>query len=176
MAACQFADSAAFLFALPKIHDDTADQLLEHIPSSLWLRVVLQILRQRGQTIHRQSHFLAGITLYDDLVVDSLSQSVTILTHRPQARCKNIHEVIVGKQNPSRPPRVVKDPLAGLAGRSLIDLKIRQCLLEFGHARVSDFGFEEGEHLQTGQPLQMHGSGIDDWAGGFVNPFTYPVT
>jgi len=42
------------------------------------------------------------------------------------------------------------------------DRTIRQCLLQFGHARVGDLGAEEVELLQTGESLKMHQSPVGD--------------
>ena len=44
LAACHITDSAAFLFGLLEIHDDSTDELLEDMPPPLWMCVILEIL------------------------------------------------------------------------------------------------------------------------------------
>ncbi len=57
------------------------------------------------------------------------------------------------------------------------DVTIRQCLLEFGDARIGDLRADEVEVQQTAQPLKMHQPRVCDPGGAEVDlrQFGHPL-
>ena len=53
----------------------------------------------------------------------------------------------------------------------MVDLALRQSLLEFLDSRIGDLGVHQAEHFQLRESLQVHQSRIGDLGTAQVEPF-----